>query len=935
MLFEKSSPLKILTCDACRATGAGTFTGCRVCGKMAMGRTARGKWLFFDYPLTRYHLLLQRGRRILNKVRWISVLIIGLNFWLWCGLLIYRRGLYRNFSPNPRFWLASLSGRSGLDFYFNLPPDVILLFWFGAVCLAYVYYRSVRERNVRGKVEHHTYRDNETAPEKNVSVWGEVKKIPRRLRHNIADAMTFEALAALGEGYFLADKNNHAAYLPEHLFYTLLSNNRIGNIFIRLGILTKTVEERMSPVFDEKKTARAADPSVMPLPSPDLLQVVFQAYEEAFNAHQDYVSVADLFLVAVKESPRLQEILYDLGVEKNKLVNVVEWARVRERLYRQYVEFRRAASRRPKSGMDRAMTALSTPNLNHFGEDMTLMSQMGALDVCVAREKEMDEIFRAISGGAANILLTGEPGVGKKSIIEGLSEKMVEDDVPARLRDKRLVRLSTSALLAGTTPSGALERLQIILNEVRRAGNVILFIHNIHELMGVSAGGGETSLDVAGTLAEHLGSSGWYLFATATAEAYTQQIANTSLGNVFTRVEVKEMNENQAIQVLESKVGRTEYKQNVFFSYGAIEKAVQLAGRFLHDEHLPGSALQVMAEAAVLARNKKGVNALVMVDEVTEVVAEKTHIPVTSVSADESSKLLHLEEMMHKSVIGQDEAVDAVANALRRARAEIRSVSRPIANFLFLGPTGVGKTELAKTIAKVYFGGEDKMVRLDMSEYQDKTSIYRLIGAPGEKGTGILTEAVRHAPFTLLLLDEIEKADKDILNLFLQVMDDGRLTDSTGRTVDFTNVIIIATSNAGTSYVSDQIKAGLSSEAIKERLLHGELRQYFRPEFLNRFDGIVLFKSLDRGAIKKVASLMLARVGKDLEAKGFELKFDDAALEFLADVGFDPEFGARPMRRAIQERVENKLAELVLSKKLKRRDVVTLGAGGEMKIEKG
>ena len=330
----------------------------------------------------------------------------------------------------------------------------------------------------------------------------------------------------------------------------------------------------------------------------------------------------------------------------------------------------------------------------------------------------------------------------------------------------------------------------------------------------------------------------------------------------------------------------------------------------------------------------KGANALVTAEEVAKVIAGKTKIPVTAVTSDESAKLMHLEETLHQRVIGQDEAVTLVANALRRARAAVRSTSKPIANFLFLGPTGVGKTELAKTIAEVYFGGEERMVRFDMSEYQDKASIYRLIGVPGQKGSGILTEAIRRHPFALLLLDEIEKAAKDILNLCLQVMDDGRLTDSTGRVIDFTNVILIATSNAGTSYVAEQLRSGVSSDAIKERLLHGGLKEYFRPEFLNRFDGIVLFRALQVADIKKIAGLMLKRVAKDLDVKGIELKVEDAALDFFASVGFDPEFGARPLRRALQERVENQLAELLLSKKVNRRDVVVLGAEGKMEVVK-
>jgi len=731
----------------------------------------------------------------------------------------------------------------------------------------------------------------------------------------------------------VADKSGMGSVTPEHLFYALLGSNRIANIFTRLTIPASSLQKSLATVLGVVVGANAnRDKATMPLVSVDFQQVLFSAYEEAYGAHQDYVSVTELLLSTIKQSQKIQEILYDLAVDKQKLLNVVEWARIREKLYRQYMKFSKAAAGRSKTGMDKAMTAVQTPFLNNFSEDLTILAQFGNLENCIAREKEIEEIFRIVEGGGQNVILTGDNGVGKTSIIEGLAQKMVEDDVPKRLNDKRLVRLSIPKLLAGTTPSGAVERLIGIMRDISRAGNVILFINNIHELTGVSAGGESGSLDVAGTLNEYLGSGRFLTFATTTPDEYSRHIVSSSLGNLFAKVEIKEMDENQAIQVLESKVGMVEYKQNVFFSYDAVAKSVQLAMRFLHESYLPGSAQGLMTEAASFARSKKGLNSFVTAEEVAAVVAQKTGVPVTTVSADESSKLMHLEDEMHKRVIGQVEAVDLVANALRRARAEIRSSKRPIANFLFLGPTGVGKTELAKTIAEVYFGGEDRMVRLDMSEYQDKSSIYRLIGTPGEKGSGMLTEAIRRNPFSLLLLDEMEKADKDILNLFLQVMDDGRLTDSVGRVVDFTNVILIATANAGTAYVQEQLRAGVASDTIKDKLLHGELKQYFRPEFLNRFDGIVLFKSLNREDIIQIAGLMLKRVSKDLEAKGIELKIEPEAMEFLADVGFDPEFGARPMRRALQEKVENQLAELLLSGKLKRRDTVVIGQGGEVRI---
>ena len=923
MLFAKRPTINILTCPVCKSTGMVGMVRCHECAGFLMGHFRRGWWLYWGIPETRYHLALEKGQRIFNKIRWLIAFLLGLNFWVWLALMIYRQGLFSQFLGGPENWIQA---------YNSFTRPMQFLFWLGLLFFSYVWYRSLREKEFKGVVEHYDYKKDKPQEEKIITSWLEVKKIRARHRHDISDAFTKEALEAIGNAYRLADKAGQESVEPIHIFSALLLSNRIGNVFIRLGLPTSALQSRVNILLKKIPLMSNKSAAVMPLLSTKSVQVIFQSYERAYEAHQEYVSVTEILLAAMEQDEQLQEMLYDLEIDERKLSNVVEWARIRERLYRQYKHFRRAASHRSKTGMDKAMTALATPYLNQFSDDLTLLAKYGHLDICVAREEEIEEIYRVIAGGGQNVLLTGDHGVGKKSIVEGIAQRMVEDDVPDRLKDKRLVRLSISSLLAGTTPAGAVDRLNRIMSDIARARNVILFIHNIQELVGVSAGAGKSSLDVADTLAEHLRGGRFLTIATSTNEAYAQAIANTSLSNVFTKVDIREMNENQAIQVLESQVGLVEYKQKVFFAYEAIEKSVVMAAKFLHDTYLPGSALEVMQEAAAYAKNKKGINSLVSREEVATVIAEKTKIPVTTVSADESSKLLRLEEEMHKRVVGQEEAVDLVANALRRARAEIRSTSKPIANFLFLGPTGVGKTELAKTIAEDYFGGEERMIRLDMSEYQDKGSIYRLIGTPGQKGTGILTEAVRSHPFALLLLDEIEKADKDVLNLFLQVMDDGRLTDSTGHVIDFTNVILIATSNAGTSYVQEQMRAGTDSDSIKEKLLHGALKDYFRPEFLNRFDGIVLFKPLDHDDIKVIAGLMLKRVAKDLDAKGIELQVNDIALEYLADVGFDPEFGARPMRRAIQEKVENKLAELLLSGKLQRRDTVIIEDGGDLRV---
>ncbi|PJC01624.1 MAG: hypothetical protein CO073_03195 [Candidatus Komeilibacteria bacterium CG_4_9_14_0_8_um_filter_36_9] len=315
-------------------------------------------------------------------------------------------------------------------------------------------------------------------------------------------------------------------------------------------------------------------------------------------------------------------------------------------------------------------------------------------------------------------------------------------------------------------------------------------------------------------------------------------------------------------------------------------------------------------------------------------VSEKAEVPIAQVTQDESNKLMNLEQLIHQRLVNQNEAVDIVAASLRRARVELRDIKKPIANFLFLGPTGVGKTELAKTVADVYFGDETRMIRLDMSEYQEQNSIQRMIGAPGDTSGGVLTNAVREDPHSILLLDEIEKAHPDVLNIFLQVMDDGRMTDVTGRTVDFTNLIVIATSNACTNYVQDRTKEGAIAEEIKLELMEKELRPYFRPEFLNRFDSIVVFKPLNQEHIEQIAGLMLKGEQKRLKEKGIYLEPTPAAIKELAIAGYDPKFGARPLKRVIQERVENALADFLLTGQVDRRDKVILEAGGKIRIKK-
>ncbi|PIR73963.1 MAG: hypothetical protein COU35_04890 [Candidatus Magasanikbacteria bacterium CG10_big_fil_rev_8_21_14_0_10_47_10] len=904
MLFEKNIPLDITTCDTCKGAGYLGIHRCNTCGTMSMGRFIRGHWLYFGQPMTRYHIALRRAREWLFRIEVLAALLFVFVFWAFFFTRLYQAHRIDSIF-HVAFWSAPMSGFQ-------------LLFWAGVVMFSFIVYRVTHHKKASVEVEQQSYQENNLENDAIDVVtldWDAIKKTPKKKRIDITETFTPDASDALENAYVMADEDNAQTVTAGHIFHALLSSSDVRGIFIRLGIPVDLLQDKLETTFQKQ------DVDTIPVISADVQQILFHAYEYAYEARQSYVHVTELLLAAVRQSNDIQELLYVLNIDAQKLLNVIEWVRIREKLRRQYSLARGAASHKSKHGLDKAMTAIATPFLNKFSKDLTLSGIYGYLPPCVARDKEIDGIFRIIESGRQSVLLVGDTGVGKNTIIEGIVGRMVADTVPDRLNDKRMVQLNTSALLAGTTVSGAQERLLRMMSEITKSKNIILFINNLHDLIG--GVGDSEGLDVSETLAQYMNSGQVLVFATTTREGYNKHITNSQIGKSVTRVDIDEMDENQAIRVLEAKVGGVEYKSRVFFSYDALAACVEFAAKFLHDQKLPESAMQLMTESASYVKSKKGEGKLVEKEDVAIIVNEKTGIPVTAIGEDESSKLLRLEEEMHKRMIGQEEAVSAVAAALRRARAEVRSSKRPIANFLFLGSTGVGKTELAKTIAEVYFGGENRMIRIDMSEFQDASGVYRLIGQPAQQGTGLLTEAVRQQPFSLILLDEMEKADPKILDLFLQVFDDGRLTDSVGRVIDFTNTIIIATSNAGTSFVQESIRNNVPMEQVTERLMRTELKQYFRPEFLNRFDGIVTFMPLTRDQVKQIAGLMIARIASDLEKnRGIDFRVTEEGLEALAVAGFDPEFGARPMRRAIQNMIEDKLADMILQNKMNRRDIL-------------
>jgi len=828
-------------------------------------------------------------------------------------------------------WKVGQIWNEGIDFtkLWEARNPAFFIFWVSFLIDLFIFYRLIWESQKQKKIKR-TILSAQT-PALNQET---IEQIPERQWLDVSKRYSFEALKLVEQAVSLASSLKNELVEPIHLLALIVNHKKIEVVFARLGITYKVLAEKINRSL-KRETSTG---QVVPRLSHRFYQLLLSAYEEAYLRRADSVEVSDLFTAVMKTGKRAQAILYDLNIGLDELRNVVMWINIQSALRRKFKNFRFRARFKPKNAMNRAMTAVATPYLDRFSNDLTQLAKAGMIDYCVDRENELEAIYRAIESGSNGVVLVGNPGVGKSTIISGLAERMVVEDVPPIFKDKRLVSLSLGTLIAGASAPGEVEqRLLNIISEVVRSGNIILFIRDIHNMVGVTTERGE-GLDLSEVFAEYLNRKLFITIATANPVDYRRYVETSALGGSLQRVPVEEMDETQTIYVLESKSGPIEYQQKVYFSYAALAAIVKYSQRYLHDRFLPEKAIQLMEEVGSFVRRLKGKNNIVSDEDVARVVSARVRVPVTKVTEKESEKLLHLEERIHRRLIDQDEAVKMVAEALRRARAELRDIKRPIVNLLFLGPTGVGKTELAKTVAEVYFGSEDSMIRVDMSEYQEKQSIDRLIGAPpgltkGEEG-GYLTEAVRRQPFSLLLLDEIEKAHPDILNLFLQVMDDGRLTDSLGRTIDFTNVILIATSNAGTPLIQQRVKEGTVIEKIRDELVNTELGKYFRPEFLNRFDGIMVFKPLGQKELFLVAELLLNKVAERLEDKGITLKAAPEAIAELVQEGYDPAFGARPLRRVIQNKVDNALANYLLQGKLTRRDIAVLEPGGIIRVEK-
>ncbi|MEJ5258797.1 MAG: ATP-dependent Clp protease ATP-binding subunit [Anaerohalosphaeraceae bacterium] len=736
--------------------------------------------------------------------------------------------------------------------------------------------------------------------------------------------------------------------------------------------------------------------------TPRAKKVIEYAIEEARALNHNYVGTEHILLGLLRETEGIAaQVLMNLGLKledvRQEVLNLLG-AGVEDNSSYPAMGMKMNPSIPPSSAQS-VKAKSKTPALDSFGRDLTELAAKDELDPVIGRQTEIERLVQILCRRTKNNpVLLGEAGVGKTAIVEGLAQRIVSHEVPEILRDKRLVVLDLAMMVAGTKYRGQFEeRIKAVINEVRRAGNVILFIDELHTLVG--AGGAEGAIDASNVLKPALARGEVQCIGATTFDEYRKYVEkDAALERRFQTIIVEPPSKEETLQILRGLRDRYEQHHRVRFTDEALYQAVELSSRYISGRCLPDKAIDVIDEAGARVRLKNMTpppdlaefeakieklqaekdeavrNAdyeraaalrddiqrildekaevqrqwqeqnndkvgVVDVDVVAEVVSKMTGVPLTRLEKEEAEKLLELEAELHKTVVSQDEAISAVAKAVRRSRSGLKDPNRPMGSFIFIGPSGVGKTLLARALAEFMFGDADALIQIDMSEYMEKHNVSRLVGAPpgyvGYEEGGQLTERIRRRPYAVLLLDEIEKAHSDVYNMLLQIMEEGRLTDSFGRHVDFKNVILIMTSNIGAELIKNQSGFGFGKrteqanyEKMKE-LLDKEIERHFRPEFLNRLDAVIVFRPLTRENLQTIVEYELRKVFKRLIEHGLRLELDEAAKEFLINKGYNPEFGARPLRRAIERYIEDPISEDLLRGKFKGKKVIRISVQDE------
>ncbi len=810
----------------------------------------------------------------------------------------------------------------------------------------------------------------------------------------MTNRFTQKAQNALNAALLTARDLGHTYVGSEHLLVGLCSETEgvAAKALFSKGVtkdnVTETVERNMGTGSPTNVSAADLTPRTK-----QILEI--SAYVSTRYGH-GYIGTEHLLLALLQESDCVAvKILRALGVNTDELQKEIT-------AYLEGVEPGQAGPQggtqsKPYKAPGRA-DIKDCPTLSSYGRDLTALAKSGKLDPIIGREEETDRVIQILARRTKNNpCLIGEPGVGKTAVVEGLAQRIADGNVPEMLAGKHVVTLDISSMIAGAKYRGEFEeRLKNVMNEVAKKPEIILFIDEIHTLVG--AGAAEGAMDAANILKPALSRGEMQLIGATTINEYRQNIEkDAALERRFQSVMVGEPTAEEAILILQGLRDKYEAHHKLKISDEAIEAAVHLSRRYINDRFLPDKAIDLVDEAAsrlrisnftsppdikkleksveelgrskeeaIKAQNfeeaarlrdeehalreklnaekenwtatRKDTSLTVTKEHIADIVTAWTGIPVKQLESEESKKLLHLDETLKARIIGQDKAVDAVAKAIRRGRMGLKDPKRPLGSFIFLGPTGVGKTELTKALAREMFGDENAMIRIDMSEYMEKHSVSKLIGSPpgyvGYDEGGQLTEKIRRKPYSVVLFDEIEKAHPDVFNIMLQILDDGILTDSQGRKVDFKNTVIIMTSNVGAAALTEKSKslgflASESAESEKvtmEQNVMAALKNTFRPEFLNRLDEIIVFNRLTDEDIQRIASLLLADLQKRIEALGVQITFDSSLVSFIAEKGFDPVYGARPLRRAITSLVEDSFSEAMLEGKIKAGDTVTVKA---------
>jgi len=735
--------------------------------------------------------------------------------------------------------------------------------------------------------------------------------VERTKEFNLASFLDYEAASVCFEAEKLAKKQKIKEGIPsEILLYQLLNpkNKEINFIFGRGGINLKEIREELKEKIKEKRN-RWSD-------NQEFEKIILKSLETAFSRRKQRIGVGDILISFAKENDFFKGVLMLNDLNAQDIENLANWFEKSKKRIEKLKRFWEYENLIKKGSLGRDWASGYTIHLDKYSKDWREIIKRTGFREIVGHKKEINQIERILAKEELNnVLLVGEPGTGRKSIIEALSQRIFLGKSVPSLNYKRLLEVDLLALISEVKPpENPAAVLDMCFAEALMAGNVILVIDEFQNFVQETPREGE--FDIAPVLTRYLNLPNFRIIAITTYEGLHRTIEKRpNLLQLFTKVETREISPQETLELLENLVPYFEHKYRAFIAYKSLKEIITLSSKYIASSPFPKKAIEVLDEAMAYVSSKK--ESILTTSHIKKVVSERTEIPLEDLEVKEKEILLNLEDLIHQRIIDQEEAVREISSALRRARAEIHTRKGPIGSFLFLGPTGVGKTETAKALSSIYFKGEENMIRLDMSEFQNLSDIEKLIGS--EKIKGLLTTPVREKPFSLLLLDEIEKAHPNILNLFLQVLDEGWITDGLGRKVSFRETIIIATSNAGAEIIREDIKKDKNMDMVKEDLLDFILkRNIFRPEFINRFDSIVIFKPLDKKSLILIARLMLKKLKEKLLDKGIIFEITPELCEKIVNLSYNPAFGAREMRRVIQDKIENMFATLLLSGELKR-----------------